>query len=404
MKRHSIDSQHFVRRRNPVRHVGAGFSVLAAAMLAACSTAPMQQSAAPSGGTQSPRIESSPPPVVAATSPKRPFVSKRGGAFYKDDGPGESPPDNLAEVPDAVPQAEPLHRFANRPYSVFGQAYVPATALAPYREQGMASWYGRKFHGLNTSSGEAYDMYGMTAAHPTLPIPSYARVTNLANGRSVVVRINDRGPFHKGRIIDLSYTAAYKLGYVDLGSTQVEVMSILGDEVPLIVAKRPVPPVRNREKPMVAKAPYPVPVPAAALASAANPQAESAVSAGSIAATASVLPAEGPLTVALASPPPAAPADTSIAPAVASSAAKPAAPVVKGAFLQLGAFTTLANAEGFRNHVKEELAWLGSRLVLAVENGRYRLHAGPYASAEEAQSIASRIADSLKLRPFLVWR
>ncbi|MBL8437833.1 MAG: septal ring lytic transglycosylase RlpA family protein [Zoogloeaceae bacterium] len=372
-------------------------------MLAACSSVPMQSSAPPPA-TQATGVGSPSTPVAGAIPPKKPYVSKRGGAFYKDDGPGDTPPDNLAEVPDAVPQAEPLHRFANRPYSVFGQAYVPATALAPYREQGMASWYGRKFHGLNTSSGEAYDMYGMTAAHPTLPIPSYARVTNLANGRSVVVRINDRGPFHKGRIIDLSYTAAYKLGYVDLGSTEVEVMSILGDEVPLIVAKRPVPPVRTRPKAMVARASVPFPPPAAVVASPLVPPVEPVASAGPVAATAPVMPSEGPMTVALANPPAATPPDAAIAAATPASALKPATPVAKGAFLQLGAFTTLANAEGFRNHVKDELAWLGSRLVLAVENGRYRLHAGPYASAEEAQSISTRIADALKLKPFLVWR
>jgi rare lipoprotein A len=106
---------------------------------------------------------------------------------------------------------------------VFGKDYVPIAANAAYKQTGMASWYGRRFHGSATSSGEIYDMYGMTAAHPTLPIPSYARVTNLANGRSVVVRINDRGPFHSDRIIDLSYTAAYKLGYAEAGSARVQV-------------------------------------------------------------------------------------------------------------------------------------------------------------------------------------
>jgi len=136
-------------------------------------------------------------------------------------------PPNLASIPDAVPRAEPPHRFANRPYSVFGKDYVPISAAQPYREQGMASWYGKKFHGQKTSSGEVYDMYQMTAAHPTLPIPSYARVTNTKNGKSVVVRINDRGPFRSGRIIDLSYVAAYKLGYIQAGEATVEVESIV---------------------------------------------------------------------------------------------------------------------------------------------------------------------------------
>jgi rare lipoprotein A len=155
---------------------------------------------------------------------------KRPGGYYKDDGPGDRPPPNLAEIPDAEPRAEPMHRWANRPYTVFGRGYTPMSTLQPYREQGVASWYGKKFHGQKTSSGEVYDMYQMTGAHKTLPIPSYARVTNLANGRSVVVRINDRGPFHAERIIDLSYAAAHRLGYVQAGSARVEVQSVLPGE------------------------------------------------------------------------------------------------------------------------------------------------------------------------------
>ncbi len=166
------------------------------------------------------RNEAPPSPAVSA-----PASSK--GAYYKDDGPGANAPPNLASIPNAVPKAEPLHRFANRPYQVFGKHYAPVASLVPFRQTGIGSWYGRRYHGSPTSSGERYDMYAMTAAHPTLPIPSYARVTNLANGRSVVVRINDRGPFHSDRIIDLSYTAAWKLGYVEAGSARVEVETLL---------------------------------------------------------------------------------------------------------------------------------------------------------------------------------
>jgi len=150
---------------------------------------------------------------------------ERGG-YYKDDGPGARVPD-LASIPDAVPRHEPLHRWANRPYERLGRRYVPLTRVGPFQQRGVASWYGRRFHGNPTSSGESYDMYKMTAAHPILPIPSFARVTNLANGRSVVVRINDRGPFHRNRIIDLSYAAAYKLGYVAAGSTRVLVEQVV---------------------------------------------------------------------------------------------------------------------------------------------------------------------------------
>ncbi len=148
----------------------------------------------------------------------------RGG---RDDGPGSAPPGNLDRIADATPRSEPLNPGANSPYTALGRKYVPYQSLKPYRARGIASWYGRKFHGRPTSSGERYDMYAMTAAHTILPIPSYARVTNLSNGRSVVVRVNDRGPFHLERIIDLSYTAAYKLGFVNAGSAQVEVEAIL---------------------------------------------------------------------------------------------------------------------------------------------------------------------------------
>jgi rare lipoprotein A len=148
------------------------------------------------------------------------------GGYYKDDGPGSAPPPNLGQIPDAEPKPEPLHRYANRPYKVFGTEYVPLADAQGFKQRGVASWYGRRFHGQKTASGELYDMYAMTAAHPTLPIPSYVRVTNLASGRSVVVRVNDRGPFHSSRVIDLSYAAAYKLGYIQAGSAQVELESV----------------------------------------------------------------------------------------------------------------------------------------------------------------------------------
>src|SRR3954465_8232954 len=151
----------------------------------------------------------------------------RSGGYYKDDGPDANPPANLAGIADAVPRNEPLHKYANRPYEVFGKKYVPLASVQAFSQRGTASWYGKKFHGQKTSSGETYDMYKMTAAHPTLPIPSYVRVTNTKNGKSVVVRINDRGPFRFGRIIDLSYVAAYKLGYIQAGEAAVEVESIV---------------------------------------------------------------------------------------------------------------------------------------------------------------------------------
>lgn len=169
------------------------------------------------------------PPVVSpsANNPLgvTPQPAKSGG-YYLDDGPEAVLPPNLGDVTDAVPRAEPLHRYANRTYVALGNTYTPATSITAYQKEGMASWYGKRFHGRKTASGEIYDMYGMTAAHPTLPIPSYVRVTSVANGKSVVVRINDRGPFSKNRLIDLSYVAAHKLNYIGAGSTLVRVESI----------------------------------------------------------------------------------------------------------------------------------------------------------------------------------
>jgi len=186
-------------------------------------------------GSQPERRESSTPTSPASSSPSRPaatpapVATPRGGGYYKDDGPASEIPDNLDQIPDAVPRWEPLHKPALRPYEVFGKRYVPNTSIRPYKARGLASWYGKKFHGQQTSIGERYDMFAMTAAHPTLALPSYARVTNLSNGRSVVVRVIDRGPFHAGRIVDLSYTAAHKLDIIRNGSAQVEVEAIVPD-------------------------------------------------------------------------------------------------------------------------------------------------------------------------------
>ena len=219
-----------VRPRALAALLGALLVVITLA-LAACTSTPKRDA----GAASSPSTATPTPP------------SGKPGGYYKDDGPGENPPANLDALPDAVPKLEPLSRFSNRPYTVFGVEYVPATTLRPYKERGIASWYGRKFHNQKTSNGETYDMYAMTAAHPTLPLPSYARVTNVATGKSVVVRVNDRGPFHPGRVIDLSYAAAYRIGIAQKGSGQVEVESILPSGAPPQVAVVPLPPVAVAE-------------------------------------------------------------------------------------------------------------------------------------------------------------
>lgn len=165
--------------------------------------------------------KSPPRATTGASKPSTPSGT-RPGAYYKDDGPAANLPADIDRIPDAEPRAEPLHRFANRPYNVFGVDYTPLTALTALRQRGIASWYGRKFHGQKTAIGEVYDMFAMTAAHPTAPLPSYARVSNPRSGRSVIVRINDRGPFHPGRVVDLSYAAAHRLGIAQGGSGEVD--------------------------------------------------------------------------------------------------------------------------------------------------------------------------------------
>jgi len=165
-------------------------------------------------GCQTIMIEESPEPET-----------KKGG-YYLDDGPLQDVPDNLDKIPNATPQDEPLVDYANRPYKVFDVKYSPMKELKPYKEKGYASWYGKKYHGNKTSIGEIYDMYEMTGAHKTLPLPCYVEVTNLKNNKQVIIRINDRGPFIKDRIIDLSYAAAHRLDIIEKGSELVEIKVI----------------------------------------------------------------------------------------------------------------------------------------------------------------------------------
>ena len=180
-------------------------AMAAAVVIAGCGTAPKSPPAAP-------------PPA-------------RTGGFYQDDGPPAQVPADILSTPDAVPRIEPFHGGASRPYVALGRSYAPVTDDRPLVQRGFASWYGRQFHGSRTSTGEVYDMFAMTAAHPTMPLPSYARVTNLRDGSSVVVRVNDRGPFRDGRVIDLSYAAAVRLGIAAKGTGEVEIQRITHREI-----------------------------------------------------------------------------------------------------------------------------------------------------------------------------
>ncbi len=329
--------------------------LLAALLLAACGSAPKP---APDVATDS---------RPAAKSPtKKPNVTlKRGGGYYKDDGPAEELPDGLDETPDAEPRPEPLHRFANRPYVVFGKEYVPNTSVKPYRERGIGSWYGKKFHGQKTSIGEPYDMFAMTAAHPTLAIPSYAKVTNLANGRSVVVRVIDRGPFHAGRIIDLSYAAAHKLDYIRNGSSQVEVEAIVPDATGVTYAQvKPTPPSPPAAQDMRS-------------------------SRDEIAGIAEKLageeqPVQKAATIGLGG----------------SASGIP----VGGVLLQLGAFANADNAETMRQRLSRELDWVSGELRINVGGGIHRLHLGPFASRAEAERVAERIRQEHGFKPTFVTR
>ena len=215
------------------RALRASLPVVCALWLAACG-APR----APQPGSQPmPRPSApapAPAPVPAPTPAPMPGASDR-------DGPGAFVPPDLHRVPDAEPRIEPLRAGGpNKPYEVLGQAHVPVLGDPPVVERGMASWYGRKFHGKRTANGEVYDMYAMTAAHKTMPLPSYVRVRNPANGREVVVRVNDRGPFHSERVIDLSYTAALKLGVLG-GVAPVELERITHEAIRTGSWRRPIP-------------------------------------------------------------------------------------------------------------------------------------------------------------------
>lgn len=244
------------------------------------------------------------------------------------------PPRDLASIPDAVPRAEPRSRYGNpETYEVFGKKYRVMKSARGHVERGLASWYGPGFHAERTSSGEPYNMYSMTAAHKTLPIPSYVRVTHLGNGRSIVVRVNDRGPFVGNRIIDLSYTAAYKLGMIGTGTAPVEIRVLQPGDA----------------------------------------------SSGRATAATPVAPPSAPTPAATPAPSPAQAVDT---PSLG----------ISSRFLQTGSFGSRANADamtrrlaqsGIRNAVIRE-ARIGERVV-------YRVQVGPLDNAVEADDMVERL-------------
>ena len=321
------------------------------------------------------------------------------------DGAESNPPSDLARVPDAEPKLETIRSGGpNKPYEVLGQNYVPITQDKPFTERGLASWYGRKFHGRRTASGEVYNMYAMSAAHPTLPIPSYARIRNPANGREVVVRINDRGPFHPGRIVDLSYTAALKLDLLR-GVAPVELMRITFDDIRTGAWRRDT----SDASPRIAAMPD------------ATRDAGDGGGNGNSSSTAArsvAVPAASVVAVA-SSPAPEAPAASSVAPDAAPAASGPSAapaPVAdapaarayttpaRGFWVQLGAFRQREGAESFQQRVIAELDWLSPLLAVFSDSAMFRLQAGPYPSRNDARAAAERIRDGLQLVPVIVER
>lgn len=263
------------------------------------------------------------------------------------DGADPNPPSGLDRVPDAEPRVETIRPGgANKPYEVLGERYVPLATDGPLRESGLASWYGRKFHGKPTSSGEPYDMYAMTAAHKTMPLPSYARVRNPANGREIVVRVNDRGPFAAGRIIDLSYTAALKLGVLG-GVAPVVVERITHDEIRAGTWRR----------------------------------------------------GPGPSTTM---PPPELPSEEDPLLALAQGAGSAQAVPRAGVWLQLGAYGRREGAQALLERLRRE----ASDIAVTVFEDRttFRVQAGPFASRSQASGVAERLKGLLQLVPLVVER
>lgn len=399
-------------------------SVLAMAVLAGCASTPRPQA---SGGG--------------------PFSSQR-------DGPAANPPANLDRVPDAEPRVESLRAGGpNKPYEINGKRYEPQPRDMPLKQRGLASWYGRKFHGRRTANGEVYDMYAMTAAHPTMPLPSYAQVRNPANGREIVVRINDRGPFHPGRIIDLSYTAALKLDLLR-GVGMVEVERITHDAIrtgqwklgrqdgaALARAGTSAPAPETAGSPTAATSPTlggsPAPPgsPSAVAATTAVPVASSP---GADAAPAAVLTTSGAAVTqattsaarAMQGPvdepraartEPAVPPDfrtaeasttaglrdagPSTAPAASTDRTVASTPVdaqPSGFWVQLGVFRQSEGATSFSRQVARELDWVAPLLAVFRDSGLHRLQAGPFADRHEAQGAADRLRQALRLVPLIV--
>ncbi|MBC7756798.1 MAG: septal ring lytic transglycosylase RlpA family protein [Bdellovibrio sp.] len=304
------------------------------------------------GGNQSVKPASAPPaaskPAPSASAQTAPSATKSGG-YYLDDGPGDNPPKNIDSIPNAVPKKEPLLDRANKPYKALDAVYTPMTSYKPYKERGVASWYGKRYHGKNTSSGEVYDMYSMTAAHTTLPLPSYVKVSNPANGRWVIVRVNDRGPFKSNRVIDLSYAAAYKLRFASAGSTLVDVEAIDPNNFALYAADK-----------TMNSAPAP-----AALPTSANTQ-------------------------------------TIVPPATSTKPIAENSAVGIQYFVQAGAFRSQANADALTKKIQSYDIATNVGINSVYNNGLYRLKLGPFDNKQDADQAAASIRKQLNTSAIII--
>jgi len=285
-----------------------------------------------------PAPSASKPATASSSTPVDASSSNKAGGYYLDDGPGANPPQDMDSIPNAVPRKEPLLDRSNKPYKALGAEYTPMTRYQPYKVSGVASWYGKRYHGKKTSSGEIYDMYSMSAAHPTLPLPSYVKVTNPANDRFVVVRVNDRGPFKHNRVIDLSYAAAYKLRFSAQGSTLVEVEAIDLSDI--------------KSYSQLTKAP----------------------------------------TVATPTP---------VATSIASSNNTNTSATAQY-FIQAGAFKNEVNAQSLMKKIQGLAIEQNAGFNSEYNNGFYRLKLGPYASKLEADQVAAVIREKLNTPAIII--
>lgn len=347
-------------------------------LLAACgSNTPMRPTHRPppvnSPTTQAPPkqipIENTTPPVSSTSSNSE--TKPNAGGYYLDDGPGENAPANIDNIPSAPLKTEQPSKRANKPYSALGQKYTPMTGYAPYKKQGMASWYGKRFHGKKTATGEIYDMYAMSGAHTILPIPSYAKVTNPANGRSVIVRINDRGPFKRDRLIDLSYAAAYQLRLIKQGSGLVEVETV--DTSANAIANTKIAQEANTTQ---------------------NTNTNSAIQTAE-------LPVNTLQDTSTVTTTPSMPATPLIsAPAIIST---PSANIASSQYyVQAGAFKSETNGDLLQKKIQGLDLVENVGIANVYNNGLYRVKLGPYTSKKEADSAAANIRNQLNIATLVI--